>query len=449
MPKVSKFPDGSYVSKRSDLYQTLERLEEGVAQVFKSENYKEYLRVMGKFHNYSLNNTILIATQRPDATLVAGYNTWQSKFGRYVKKGERGIQIVSPIPIREVHTEEIKDENGNPELTPTGIPEVKTKQVTKVGYKVAYVIDISQTEGRELPNMGANILNGSVDRYNDVMQSITKSANCPIVFEEISEDTNGYFRHGEDKKIAIKEGMSEAQTVKTALHELAHSRMHDFERDTTNIPNRMSREVQAESVAFVVADHFGIDTSEYSFGYIAGWSSGKETKELKASLNDIKQAAHEIISDIEHNLETIEQDRLAQTKEAAIYIPGKGYIEVQECDDGWDYNFYNVEFEQVDGGVIEEPENVIDALGEACNLSDLNEEMASAQLLDFEDFKDNLDQVFSSPYVTAKMRQTGRQQTFVKHSQAFNVHAFRAKAHEHTPSKQKEKTIQKNRNKTI
>lgn len=266
----------------------MERLDRGVREVFESGRWQEYLRVMSRFHRYSANNSLLIAMQMPEATAVASYTDWKRKFNRQVRKGERGIRILAPVRYRR----KVEGEDGD---------EAVIEHLA--GFRLASTFDVSQTDGDPLPEI-AELLDGMVGRYEQVMLAIAQAAPVPIGFEEIPGGANGYFSHTE-RRIAIRRGMSQAQTVKTAIHELAHSRMHDFGESAPKdeLPDRATREVQAESVAFVVASHYGLDTCSYSFGYVASWASGRELDELKASMDAIRKAAHSIIEDIDAALE--------------------------------------------------------------------------------------------------------------------------------------------------
>lgn len=272
------------------LRQTLDRLEEGVTEVFTSGRYAQYLSVMSRFHNYSANNCLLIAMQRPDATLVAGYRAWQDKFGRQVRRGEHGIKILSPVVVREpAEAGEAAGEDGGRE----------TRRL--VGFRAATVFDVSQTEGKDLPSIAVDELRGGVGDFDAIMAAVEKVGGYPVEFETIRSGAKGYFSHADPKRIVIQEGMSQAQTLKTALHELAHSVMHDPDSPTEGgaRPDRGTREVQAESVAFVVSSWLGLDTGEYSFGYVASWSDGRELGELRASLDEIRRVSHGIIEGIE------------------------------------------------------------------------------------------------------------------------------------------------------
>ena len=296
------------------LKEITDRLEQGITELFESERYREYLQVMSKFHNYSFNNTLLIAMQKPDASLVAGFSAWKNTFKRNVVKGEKGIKIIAPSPFKiKQEVEKIDPQTQKPVIGRDGKPVTEEKEVTIPAYKVVSVFDVSQTEGRELPNIGVDMLTGDVEQYRDFFAALEKTSPVPIGFEEIAGGAHGYY-HLEEKRIAIDEGMSELQTLKTAIHEIAHAKLHDIDlnapkEEQGDRPDRRTREVQAESVAYTVCQHYGLDTSDYSFGYVAGWSSGRELAELKASLETIRSAAAEIINGIDAQLAELKKDR--------------------------------------------------------------------------------------------------------------------------------------------
>ena len=298
------------------LKEITDRLEQGIAELFDSERYKEYLKVMSKFHNYSFRNTVLIAMQKPDASLVAGFSAWKNNFERNVMKGQKGIKIIAPSPYKiKQEMQKIDPHTQKPVIGKDGKPVTEEKEVTIPAYKVVSVFDVSQTEGKELPDIAVDELTGDVDRYKDFFAALEKTSPVPIAFENIEGGSHGYY-HLEDKRIAINEGMSELQTLKTAIHEIAHAKLHDIDlnapKDEQPRVDRRTREVEAESVAYTVCQHYGLDTSDYSFGYVAGWSSGRELSELKSSLETIRSAAAEIINSIDENLAELQK---AQDKE--------------------------------------------------------------------------------------------------------------------------------------
>ena len=299
------------------LKEITDRLEQGIAELFDSERYKEYLKVMSKFHNYSFRNTVLIAMQKPDASLVAGFSAWKNNFERNVMKGQKGIKIIAPSPYKiKQEMQKIDPHTQKPIIGKDGKPVTEEKEITIPAYKVVSVFDVSQTEGKELPDIAVDELTGDVDRYKDFFAALEKTSPVPIAFENIEGGSHGYY-HLEDKRIAINEGMSELQTLKTAIHEIAHAKLHDIDLNAPKDEqqphiDRRTREVEAESVAYTVCQHYGLDTSDYSFGYVAGWSSGRELSELKSSLETIRSAAAEIINSIDENLAELQK---AQDKE--------------------------------------------------------------------------------------------------------------------------------------
>ncbi len=299
------------------LKEITDRLEQGIKELFDSERYKEYLRVMSKFHNYSFNNTLLIAMQKPDASLVAGFSAWKNNFQRNVVKGEKGIKIIAPSPFKiKREMEKIDPATNKPVMGADGKPVKEEKEITIPAFKVVSVFDVSQTEGKELPDIAVDTLTGDVERFKDVFAALEKTSPVPIGFEKIEGGAHGYY-HLEEKRIAIDEGMSELQTLKTAIHEIAHAKLHDIDlnapkEEQKDRPDRRTREVQAESVAYAVCQHYGLDTSDYSFGYVAGWSSGRELDELKSSLETIRATAAEIINSIDGHLQEIQKEREAQ-----------------------------------------------------------------------------------------------------------------------------------------
>ena len=296
------------------LKEITDRLEQGIMELFDSDRYKEYLRVMSKFHNYSFNNTLLIAMQKPDASLVAGFQSWKNNFKRNVVKGEKGIKILAPSPFKiKQEMEKIDPATQKPVIGADGKPVKEEKEITIPAFKVVSVFDVSQTEGKELPDIAVDMLTGDVECFKDVFAALEKTSPVPIGFEKIEGNLHGYY-HLEEKRIAIDEGMSELQTIKTAIHEIAHAKLHDIDpnapkEERAGRPDRRTREVQAESVAYAVCQHYGLDTSDYSFGYVAGWSSGRELDELKSSLETIRSTAAEIINSIDEHLQEIQKER--------------------------------------------------------------------------------------------------------------------------------------------
>lgn len=294
---------------RQEVLKTLtEQLEKSIQDFMESEKYKTFLSSIAKFHNYSLNNQILIAVQKPDSTLCAGYTTWQ-KQNRYVKKGEKGIRIICPSPYKKEYLKDVIDKTtGKPELLPDGKAKQEIVQKVIPFFKVGYVYDISQTEGQPLPEI-ADILEGDLDEgLKSLKEAMLQASPVPVCFQPIDGETNGFYSPAAGE-IVVDSTLSEKQSLKTLIHETAHALLHNPEASSSQ-STRETKEVEAESVAYVVCQYFGLDTSDYSFGYIAGWSSGKGTPELKASLENIRNTSNEIISNVEQILikkETLEQ----------------------------------------------------------------------------------------------------------------------------------------------
>ena len=294
-----------------------DRLETGIQELFESERYKAYLTTMSKFHSYSFNNTLLIAMQ--GGQLVAGYNKWRDDFHRNVKKGEKAIKILAPAPFKAKKEVQKLDAQGRPVMGKDGKPVTEVQEIQVPAFKIVSVFDVSQTEGEPLPSIGVEELTGSVERYGEFFKALEQTSPVPIGFEDIPSGSHGYY-HLTEKRIAIQEGMSELQTLKTAIHEIAHSKLHAIDPEAPAIeqadrPDSRTREVQAESVAYAVCQHYGLDTSDYSFGYVAGWSSGKDLIELKAYLETIRATAHELITTIDGHLAQLQKERQAQQEQ--------------------------------------------------------------------------------------------------------------------------------------
>lgn len=296
------------MSQSQQIKEITDKLQQGIEDLFESETYKNYLKTMSRFTSYSLNNTLLIAMQKPDATVVAGYGTWK-QLNRHVVKGAKSIQIIAPCPYKKTVETEVTDAQGNSILGRDGKP--VTEQIEKVlmGFKVANVFDYSQTEGEPLPEL-AHKLDGTVENYSDFIEALRQFSPVPIEFKAIEGSANGYY-HLVNKNIVIDTDMSQVMHCKTGIHEITHALLHDRDSglEADALPDKQTKEVQAESVAFTVCQYYGFDTSDYSFGYIAGWSSGRELNELKASLEIIRQTAQTIINGIDQKLETITQSR--------------------------------------------------------------------------------------------------------------------------------------------
>ena len=294
-----------------------DKLETGIMDLFESDRFQAYLDTMARFHNYSFNNTILIAMQ--GGQLVAGYNKWRDEFHRNVKKGEKGIKIFAPAPYKVKKEVPKLDEQGQPVKDKDGNTVTEQKEIQVPAFKIVSVFDVSQTEGEPLPSLGVEELTGDVERYQDFFKALEQTSPVPMAFEDIPGGSHGYY-HLTEKRIAIQENMSELQTLKTAIHEIAHAKLHAIDPEAPaaeqqNRPDSRTREVQAESVAYTVCQHYGLDTSDYSFGYVAGWSSGKDLKELKASLETIRATAHELITTIDGHLAELQKQRQAQQEQ--------------------------------------------------------------------------------------------------------------------------------------
>ena len=324
-------------TEKQRVQELTDKLEQGLQDLFNSDSYRNYLSTMSKFHNYSFNNTLLIAMQKPDATLVAGYKAWQKNFERHVNKGEKAIRILAPAPykikeerdkIDPVTQELLLDKDGNPQK--------EEVEITIPAFRAVSVFDLSQTDGKPIPELTAKELLSDVEGYQDMIRAVEAISPVPIELEEIAGDSKGYYDR-EAKRIAVQENMSESQTLKTMIHEVAHSKLHskEVEQDEQMKKDRNTKEVEAESIAYTVCQHFGIDTSDYSFGYIAGWSSGRDTKELRASMDTIRRTASELITGIEEQLQELQRNREVsqeQTKESILLIQNTDLSEFSLLD---------------------------------------------------------------------------------------------------------------------
>ena len=320
-------------TEKQKVQEITDKLEKGLKELFESEKYKTYLSTMSKFHNYSFNNTLLIAMQKPEATLVAGYKAWQKNFERHVNKGEKAIRILAPAPYKiKEERDKLDPVTGEMMFDENGMPQKEQVEVTMPAFRAVSVFDVSQTDGKPIPELEAQELLSTVEGYEDFVQALMNVATVPIGFEDIPGDSKGYF-HTEEKRIAVQENMSESQTLKTMVHEVAHSMLHNKEINRDDLmeapaKDRNTKEVEAESVAYTVCQHFGIDTSDYSFGYIAGWSSGKDMKELKSSLDTIRKTASELITGIEGALRELQLNReMEQSKECILLIQNEDLAE--------------------------------------------------------------------------------------------------------------------------
>ena len=324
-------------TEKQKVQEITEKLEQGIKELFESEKYKTYLNTMSKFHNYSFNNTMLIAMQKPDATLVAGFKAWQKNFDRHVKKGEKGIRILAPAPykikeerdkIDPVTQELLLDKDGNPQK--------EEVEITIPAFRAVSVFDVAQTDGKPIPELAAKELLSDVEGYQDMIRAVEAISPVPIELEEIAGDSKVYYDR-DAKRIAVQENMSEGQTLKTMIHEVAHSKLHskEVEQDEQMKKDRNTKEVEAESIAYTVCQHFGVDTSDYSFGYIAGWSSGRDTKELRASMDTIRRTASELIAGIEEQIQELQRNREVsqeQTKESILLIQNTDLSEFSLLD---------------------------------------------------------------------------------------------------------------------
>lgn len=298
-------------TEKQKVQELTDKLERGLTELFNSDSYKSYLSTMSKFHNYSFNNTLLIAMQKPEASLVAGYNAWQKNFGRHVNKGEKAIRILAPVPYKiKEEREKVDPVTQEIMIDRDGNPQKEEVEITIPAFRAVSVFDVSQTDGKPIPELEAKELLSDVEGYQDMIHAVEAVSPVPIEMEEIAGESKGYFDR-EARRIAVQENMSESQTLKTMIHEVAHSKLHnkEVEQEEQARKDRNTKEVEAESIAYTVCQHFGVDTSEYSFGYIAGWSSGRDTKELKSSMDTIRRTASELITGIEEQLEEIRKDR--------------------------------------------------------------------------------------------------------------------------------------------
>ena len=360
-----------------DMNSILKSLETGVENIFTGDKYAQYLQTMSKFHRYSFNNTLLIAMQRPDATLVTGYRNWQT-MGRQVKKGEKGITILAPAPIKRKREQEILDQNNKPLLDGNGKPKTEEVEVVIPRFKPTTVFDISQTDGEPIETLAPEELTEAVADYDLFMKAITEVSPVPIRFDEIEGEAKGYY-HSVDKEIVIQKGMSDSQTIKTAIHETGHARLHDKDlmAEQGIEKDRLTKEVEAESVAYCVCSAFGVDTSEYSFPYIAGWSSGRDMKELKTSMDTIRKTAGEMIDELSEKLQELftEKKQLLESEQKEKLIPameaaGYHFDELESSDgnlrflpDGtheisgaWIADSWNDVQEWLEGVVLEDPD---------------------------------------------------------------------------------------------
>ena len=366
-------------TNRERLQEITAGIEQGIKELFESEKYMRYLSVMSKFHRYSVNNTMLIYMQKPEATLVAGFNKWKNQFERHVKKGEHGITIIAPTPYKKKIEEMKRDPDTHaPILDADGKAVMEEKEIEIPMFRPVKVFDVSQTDGKPLPELSSS-LSGTVPHYEAFLEALRRSAPVPIEFEPMAANTDGYFSP-DQQRIAIREGMSEVQTVSATVHEIAHSKLHNRQKmqetaaagdnapDQPKPKDRRTEEVEAESISYAVCQYFGIQTGENSFGYIASWSKGKELKELRASLETINKTSCELINDIERHYKEIckergidltakqEPEQADIPQEALFLLNDATYLHIQPCDTGWDYTLYDKEtMKELDGGQLDAP----------------------------------------------------------------------------------------------
>lgn len=387
-------------TSKDRMREIVDSIENGIKELFESDKYRQYLSTMSRFHRYSVNNTMLIYMQRPDATHVAGFNKWRDQFGRNVLKGEKGIRIIAPTPYKK-KVEEIKTdpETNAPVLDADGKAIIEEKEIRIPMFKVVSVFDVSQTSGKPLPQLAAD-LSGNVQQYEVFMEALRRASPVPMEIKPVARDTDGFFSI-KAQSITIRAGMSEVQTVCAAVHEIAHAKLHDYEHmteladdgETILVPGEKSRnteEVEAESISYAVCQYYGIETGENSFGYIATWSKGKELKELCASLETINKTASELITDIDRHFAEICKERgidredlaaaeqpsvEAQEVEKLYMVDNDKYIHVQRSDTGIDYTIYDAGSAKVlDGGVLDGTEQQLSTAAlEVCKLHNIGE----------------------------------------------------------------------------
>ena len=387
-------------TNKDRMREIVDSIENGIKELFESDKYRKYLTTMSRFHHYSVNNTMLIYMQRPDATHVAGFNKWRDQFGRNVLKGEKGIRIIAPTPYKK-KVEEIKTdpETNAPVLDADGKAIIEEKEIRIPMFKVVSVFDVSQTSGKPLPQLAAD-LSGNVQQYEVFMEALRRASPVPMEIKPVARDTDGFFSI-KAQSITIRAGMSEVQTVCAAVHEIAHAKLHDYEHmteladdgETILVPGEKSRnteEVEAESISYAVCQYYGIETGENSFGYIATWSKGKELKELRASLETINKTASELITDIDRHFAEICKERgidredlaaaeqpsvEAQEVEKLYMVDNDKYIHVQRSDTGIDYTIYDAGSAKVlDGGVLDGTEQQLSTAAlEVCKLHNIGE----------------------------------------------------------------------------
>ena len=402
--------DNSKTKER--LKEITDNIEQGIKELFQSDKYTQYLRTMSRFHSYSLNNTLLIAMQNPDATLVAGFNKWRDQFSRNVKKGEKGIKIIAPTPYKvKKEQEKVDPVTKAPMLDTNGKVITEEVEVKIPLYRVVSVFDVSQTEGKPIPAL-ANSLTGDVQQYEIFMDALRRSSPVPLAFEQMSANTDGYFSPKE-QRIALREGMSEVQTVSAAIHEIAHSKLHDYEKqklenakadenaEPPNPKNRRTEEVEAESISYAVCAYYGIQTAENSFGYIATWSKDKELPELRTSLETINKTSSSLIEDIDRNIaEIVKEKGIDLTPQDLAYQLGNLYFAIQETEGGYDYSIYDKDYNLLDGGVYDDPDisiyEAMDFIVEDDPVTGISalKDRTNAKLIDYDDLTEKADKVW-------------------------------------------------------
>ena len=397
------------MSAAEKVQQITEQLPDKIRELFNSDKYAEYLNVMGKFSNYSFNNTLLIAMQRPDASYVAGYKAWENKFDRHVVAGAKGIQIFQPAPYKREVEEEMKDEHGNTIYGYDGKPLLHKEEVIMQGFKVGYVFAYEDTEGSELPSI-VQLLDSDVKNYEQTMDILKSISPVPIVFHEIKDGANGYYSHT-DNGIHVKEDLLELQMIKTTIHEMAHAILHNKDNGTDKDTNRREKEVEAESVAYTVCNYLGLDTSDYSFGYIAGWSADKELKELKETMEKIRETSNTIIS--KFNDELLNR-KMSQEQELAFKYP-EGYFYIQKATEGFDYSYFDRDFNLLDGGIYEDI-NGVNQIGAVARelLNDIKVDISNAQLYDTDSLLIKTQEVAITKIQEAKEKIAEKQNNTVK-----------------------------------
>ena len=375
-PTTEKAPER--VNPKQRLKEITDSIERGIQELFTSERYMEYLKTMSRFHRYSLNNTLLISMQRPDATLVAGFNKWRDQFGRNVMRGQKGIKIIAPTPYKvKKERDKVDPETHAPILDGDGRVITEEVEIQIPMFRVVSVFDVAQTEGKALPSLASNLM-GNVEQFDVFMEALKRSAPVPLAFEQMPEEMDGYYQL-EEKRIAIREGMSEVQTVSAAIHEITHSKLHNRKQerlaavgnetsDVSATKDKRTEEVEAESVSFAVCAYYGIKTDENSFGYIAAWSKDKELPELKASLETINKTASALIEDVDRNFKEVLKERgldvateqldstvqeqpapLPEQTQGVYKVENIGYLEIQKSDDVYDFTLLNNGYELLDG----------------------------------------------------------------------------------------------------